>query len=269
MDISPAKLAEFLRREPWENLTYKTPPEAAAVSGMISTSERKMLTWLVANLYSGKGEIVDLGAFIGASAVCLAAGLSASRAADKRKRIHSFDRFTGDYPVEWIRQNTNFTTDGASYLNVYRKQMQSFAECIDVIPGDLLEIGWNGKPIEVLFLDVLKSAPLATAVVSNFFPSLQPGSIVIAQDYLHESLPYTVGVMEHFSEFFIRAGDTKRGSVLFVVSGDIPATTFRWGDIPETLRLDYLIRAAAKESSFVGREMMANLIADFVRGKYR
>src|SRR4051812_26270165 len=42
---------------------------------LLSGGEATLLYWLVANRYTGQGEIVDLGAFLGGSALCCARGL--------------------------------------------------------------------------------------------------------------------------------------------------------------------------------------------------
>ena len=47
--------------------------------GMVGFEERRMLYWLGAEHYSGAGVIVDAGAYLGASAFALSAGLAKSR----------------------------------------------------------------------------------------------------------------------------------------------------------------------------------------------
>jgi hypothetical protein len=267
--VDPHALADYLRTEPWDSFYFSVPKAAGLVAGMISPVERRMLSWLVGEAYTGRGEIVDLGAFIGSSAVCMATGLARSRAVEKEKRIHSYDRFFGDYPIQWIKENTSFQSDGPSYRNVYNEQIAPFRAAIEVYEGDVVGKSWIGKPIEILFLDILKTPELASSVVTHFFPYLEPGSIVVAQDYLHDALPYTVGVMEHFDDFFERGGDTGRGSVLFVTTQKIPSAGFAWSRLPESLRLQYLVRAADKQRTNLAKEMISRLIGDFVSGKYR
>src|SRR5262249_49893454 len=65
--------------------------------------------------------------------------------------------------------------------------------------GDITTTGWEGGPIDVLFLDVLKSWHINDAVHRDFFPSLVPGrSVVVHQDYgwgSHPWVPVTVELM--------------------------------------------------------------------------
>ena len=61
---------------------------------MLWREERLFLYHVARDLYQGRGEIVDLGAFLGGSAACFAAGLRDRRwGCDTRGRIHSFDLF--------------------------------------------------------------------------------------------------------------------------------------------------------------------------------
>jgi hypothetical protein len=269
MTYSP-HLPDFLAGEPWISLGYKIPPACHHVSAMLSVAERKMLSWLTENIYTGEGEIVDLGAFIGGSAVCMADGLSKSRIKNKKKRIHSYDRFFGDYPMQWIKENTKFSpANQDSYFDVFEQQTKPFEDMITSHKVDLVGHPWElKKPIEILFLDVMKTPELATSIVEQFFPYMTPGrSILIAQDYLFHVQPYTVVTMEYFSDCFERAGDTGTGSVLFVNTKPIPSG-FSWGSISRDEKLYLLNRAMAKQQKFLAKEMMAHLVSDMIAGKY-
>ncbi len=46
----------------------------------------------------------------------------------------------------------------------------------DVHEGDVVEIGWAGGPIDVLFLDLLKTWEINDAVLHDFFPHVVPAA---------------------------------------------------------------------------------------------
>jgi hypothetical protein len=270
-------LARFLNLEPWSSLTFKAPQAALDAPGMLVWFERIMLAWLTSELYRGEGEIVELGVFIGSSTISLASGLSLNKKvpADKLlKRIHAFDRFTGDYECNWIRQNTKLKIGkDNNFLSAYRENIKNYEKYVDINAGDLCEKTWDKGDIEILFVDVLKAPALADKVVNEFFPSMMPGkTILVMQDYLFHILPYTVIVMEHFADYFERAGDTWRNSVCYVNTKPIPAelmASFKYTALPEALRLHYLMEALTKQRTFGHRECVANLISDFITNKFR
>lgn len=261
-------LIDLLRDHPWESNRHSLTELVINVPAMLSHTERRMLTWVIEHIYNGEGEILDLGAFLGGSALCMATGLSRNATAKRLGRIHSYDRFHGDYPVKWIKENTKLAVpDDGDYYPIYEKIIEPFKSSIIPYKGDLVGTQWKSKkPIEVLFLDVLKTPELTDSVVNAFFPFLIPGkSIVIAQDYLHNVQPFTVIAMEYYSDCFERAGDTGRGSALFVNTKPIKEH-FQWSRIPYEAKLKFLTNALSKEKTFLAQQMMAHLITELVRG---
>jgi hypothetical protein len=250
--------------------TFKPPGDALTAQGMLSWDERIMLSWLTEQVYSGAGEIVELGVFVGSSTVSLASGLIRNtRAMDKGRRIHAYDLFAGEYEAQVIREQygQEVGTDG-SFLALYEANIATYRECVSLNAGDITTASWNGKPIEILFVDILKSRPTIDAVVGQFFSCLQPGrSIVIMQDYNLPRLPYSAILMEHFGDYFAYAGETTMNSVLFVNTKSIPTemlADFSYEALPENLRLHYLMQAMSKRPTYFGRECIAHQIKDFL-----
>ncbi len=261
---------QFLRTAPWISVNFTAPEPVLKAPGMISWDERIMLCWLAEQAYRGRGEIVELGVFLGSSSVALASGLERNRTvSNKAKRIHAFDKFTGSYEGEVIRHEHGREADAkGSFLALYEENIAAYQDSIRLTPGDLTTGRWIGDPIEILFVDVLKSQALVSAVVRTFFPSLRPGeSLVIMQDYNGPSLPYSAILMEHFRDYFTYAGETLKNSVLFVNTREIPAdlvADFSYEALPESLRLHHLMQALSKRPTFFGRECLAHQIKDFL-----
>jgi hypothetical protein len=269
-------LAAFLREEPWDSMDFKTPEAALKADGMSRAIERTMLSWLTGRFYRGEGEIVELGTFIGASSISLASGLSLNPLprGEKSKRIHAFDRFKGAFEAKAIatRPHIKLDEDGG-FLSVYTNNVRPFAEFISVERCDLADAKWNGKPIEILYVDAMKSPNVSANIVRQFFPYLIPGrSVVIMQDYLFPSLPYSAVIMECLADFFNFAGDTGRENVLFVPTRpttDRMITSFTWHGLSEEQRLHYLMQALPKQRTFRQKQIIAHQISEFIVGKYR
>jgi hypothetical protein len=66
---------------------------------MLSLYERSYLQTYAENTYSGRGEVVDLGCWLGSSTIPLAVGLQHNSAiAAKENRIHAYDIFIWQAP---------------------------------------------------------------------------------------------------------------------------------------------------------------------------
>ena len=204
-------------------------PDAQAGSyalGLLGLEERKLLYELARHVYSGAGEVVELGAFCGASTCCLAAGLSANPKAAGRK-VHSYDRFVADEPylVEFIRTQFGDSIEmGQSFADIFRRATVDFAGRIEVHAGDLLEQSWpGGAPIELLFVDIAKTLALSGKVLTGFFPHLTPGrSIVIQQDFYHPTAFYLPVVMDFLADHFTIIEAGRDWSVVFRLETPIP-----------------------------------------------
>src|SRR5690349_21477142 len=92
--------------KPWNN--NEPPSEIYYPRGMLGAEERRMLYWLTAHYYQAAGIVVDAGAFAGASAFCLAAGLAKSKFAHAvTARVSSYDLFRAQdqYVVDAISKD--------------------------------------------------------------------------------------------------------------------------------------------------------------------
>lgn len=187
----PAKPAsiELLASRPW--MDVELPPEAAAVPTMLSLRERQLLHWLARYHVSGAGRIVDGGCFLGGSTAALASGLAARTDTEWKntpwkKTIVAYDMFrVEDYTLQYFGDYFPDKTIGASFRPVFAQQIAPWVQHVEVKEGDARKKGWNGDPIEVLFLDFVKTWPMNDFVLKSFFRRLIPGrTVIIQQDYL-------------------------------------------------------------------------------------
>lgn len=162
------------------------------ILGMTSMEEQRFLEDYAQNTYSGQGEIVELGCWLGSSTISLAKGLEAnSKGIEKSQRIHAYDLFIWSSAAN-MDQSVIGTflegkyKDGDSFLDEYLNRIISWQNLIQVHSGDLTQLGWNQATIEFLFIDAMKSFELANSIKQNFFPALIPNcSVLVHQDFAH------------------------------------------------------------------------------------
>ncbi len=176
------------------------------VPGMISPNERAFLEFYAKSLYSGKGEIVDLGTWFGASSYALARGLSSNRnVTEKKKRIHAYDPFYWEASLDPHVAGTRFEgllSPGDDYQHVFNEFLQPYSEFI-VATGDISKHGWTGKPIEFLFIDAMKNPWVTIDILKFFYPYLIPGkSLVVYQDFDHYLTPWIHLLIYRYRDYF-------------------------------------------------------------------
>lgn len=177
----------------------------AHIPTMLTTHEQDYLYSFAKSAYSGCGEIVDLGCWLGGSTVPLAQGLEKNRKRLIDKRVHAYDRFVWN---EWMANKyKNIVLQkfavGDSFVNEFKTNIAPWADRVVIHEGDLCEEGWCGDPIEFLFIDAMKSWVLTNTVLHNFFPALMPGvSTIVHQDFLHFNEPWIHLICYRFREYF-------------------------------------------------------------------
>jgi len=213
----------MINAKPWLDPSAKAGSYAL---GMLGLEERKLLYQLARYTYTGKGAVVELGAFCGASTCCLAAGMRDNPRAVGR-HVDSYDCFIANEPylVDFIRTNFGETLDiGQSFSSIFRRATAKYADLVEVHAGDLLEQSWpSGIPIEILFVDVAKTLALSGKVLTEFVAHLTPGrSLLIHQDFYHPTAFYLPVVMDFLMDHFsiIEAG--RDWSVVFRLETAIP-----------------------------------------------
>ena len=194
--------SEILKAKPWNNAEWPTNSAINAPKGMVGPEERACYYWLGRNWHSGRGAIVDAGCFLGASTFCFAAGAADAgrRAFNGRKLVQAYDYFkvVDTYVGEAISRDFRPVGDGDSYLDIFETQTAPYRDMIQTHAGDFLTHKWHGDPIEILFIDIAKTADLNAHACGEFLPHLIPGqSVIVQQDYYHCWHPYIHITMEY------------------------------------------------------------------------
>jgi hypothetical protein len=224
--VDPSASMLALERRPWSDV--ELPAEVLRAPSMLSQSERRALYVLARDYFQGAGRIVDAGCFLGGSTIALAAGLRDRAQEPENSAIVSYDLFRVEpYTLEHFRDDLPSTSTGDSFRPAFDANLSGFPGRYDVREGDIREIGWSGEPIEILFLDIVKTWEISDSVLSDFFPHLIPGrSVLVQQDCLWGTHPWLQVTMEILREYFACV-DWIDGSAIYLHTGAIPDEVLR------------------------------------------
>ncbi len=204
-----------IRQRPWNSRYFSLPDWHRRYPTMLTREEMHMLAWLAQNLPVA-GDIADLGCFLGGSSVSLACGVSR---APVPRRVFSYDRFTIDEKLKFrfLYQRGHGFYPGTEILPLFRKLTHVFAETIVPVHGDVLRQSWPGGPIALLFIDLSKTTELNDHILQGFFGALEPGSIVVQQDFLFFRNPWLYPTMRRLEGAIEMLAHAEDNSVVFGV----------------------------------------------------
>jgi hypothetical protein len=218
---------------PTESLALPEGPRH--LKTMLSAQELELLYTLARDRYTGRGEIIDGGAFLGGSTVALACGLRDNPGVfDKQGRVHSYDTFVSD---SFVAKYIDGYPNGTSTRPYYDSMIADVASCVSVHEGDIAASSWPiDRPIEILFIDVAKSWEINDFLLRQFFPRLIPGmSTVIQQDYHWPHTPWIAITMELLADHVTYLGKTPGNTASYrweraIEPGQIPPRLLELGE---------------------------------------
>jgi hypothetical protein len=186
----------------------RLPNFVAKYPAMLSDDDRRMYYCAARDHFRFKGAIVDLGAFLGGTTASLIAGALANPdfSPSTAPFIHVFDLFEAHWSMRAIldwEYGPSRVPDGSNIFSLYARRLRAFLPFLKINKGDVTEATWpKDHVIEVLGIDLCNSREITNSVVKTFFPRLQPGSIVLQQDYIHPWLPHIHTAMGYFADRF-------------------------------------------------------------------
>ena len=168
------------------------PKEIYEVPGMINNQERELFYKLAKEQYTGKGEIVEVGALFGASSTSLGAGIRDNKNDfNKHKRLHVYDIFIcyPDFNQRFFhpRKIFDYDTDDNT-MPYYMENVKNFEDYIEATRIDATKVVWDkNKKIEILFIDAAAGPEFLEEIINVFYEHLDPSfSIIIDQDNFYE-----------------------------------------------------------------------------------
>ncbi|HMA73325.1 MAG TPA: hypothetical protein VKP67_17850 [Xanthobacteraceae bacterium] len=137
--------------------------------------------------YTGQGQIVDLGCWLGATTLCLARGLADNAQHRHLRAIDAIDRFVWEdwmTPIAAALGVTKAYRAGDDYLAEVEALLSGYEQMVRLRREDLSRRQSFRPRVEFLLIDAMKSWDLANAISRTFFPRLIPGrSLVVQQDF--------------------------------------------------------------------------------------
>jgi len=181
-------------KAPWIDKTL----EAAPIPGMISAEECKYYNY-IGQFYSGKYEIVELGPWVGRSTFYILKGLLDNPNFDKKK-IYVYDDFV--WRSSWMngRINEPEPDNHQDFQFIFDRYMAPFKDYMLVEKRKIINhdgnddvpfLVWNGKPIEMLYVDIGRDFDVNEAWYKTFYDSLIPDkTLIVMQDWgVHREVP--------------------------------------------------------------------------------
>jgi hypothetical protein len=190
-------LRTWLREEqaPWKEL----PLDPVPVPGMITDEETQYYDY-IGGIYEGRGELVELGPWLGKSTRHIIRGLEKSpRFAGKS--LHVFDDFV--WRAAWMDQYTpehERLPNHADFRAIFEKYTQDLLPRLNVTRGRISDydgneglprVRWDLGPIEMIYIDCGLTVQANEGWFEIFSPSFIPDvTLLIMQDWgVHRERP--------------------------------------------------------------------------------
>lgn len=159
--------------------------DVPAIPAMTTDAEREFYYRLALEA-AGKGEIVELGAWLGASTAYLAAAIRDSGFAAK---VRVYDKFQSK-PGHVAKVNAFYQRHGGEIpVGPSYEQFVSYLgpliDYVDPHAGQIEAMTWPHGPIAVLITDAPKRVPAISPVLTTLRDALLPGAIMAWQDFCH------------------------------------------------------------------------------------
>jgi len=136
---------------------------------------------------AGKGEIVELGAWLGASTAYIAAGI---RDSGVQTKAHVYDKFESkighiDKVKAFYEKHGLDKAPTGPCLQSFRDNLGPLIEYVEPHAGQIENMQWDGSPIALMITDAPKRVPAISSVLTKLRHALQPGSVMAWQDFCH------------------------------------------------------------------------------------
>jgi hypothetical protein len=188
-----------------EALVEHLPPAVFTADGQLTQYDRLLYYWSARAHFRGEGTIVDGGALVGGTTRMFTAGLKENpRVESARDTVFVYDLFTDardGYSAKLIKswyQDESNRDPVYDFERHFRRNVGVDLPMTRIHKGDITTFPYTDpRPIEVLSIDVAKSADLMHHCARAFFPHLIPGhSIILHQDYIFAFQPWLLIAME-------------------------------------------------------------------------
>ncbi|MBL0926940.1 MAG: hypothetical protein IBJ11_04705 [Phycisphaerales bacterium] len=226
-------------RVPWEATPFPGTPVCPT---LLTRFEIDYLHHLARNC-TARGRIIDLGCFFGGSTEALAVGLRDNARFPMgwpAGPVLAYDSFV---LCSWGERAMNCgLRAGECFMDRVRASLAPLGGLTDLrkgwIPGalasgDAERIYPEQEPIELLMIDCAKDWPVMSTILRVFGPHLEPGAVVVQQDFKHFSTPWIPVFHAMLTDCFsLLHSVPASASVSFRYEGGL--TPERLADLPRT-----------------------------------
>ena len=173
---------------PWQDIELQTPK----IPGMITDEERQYYAY-IGQFYSGKGEVVELGPWLGRSTSCILVGLLENQMFSG-KRLHVFDDFV--WRARWMKNfvekdeqlenHQDFRHLFDKYTGPFKDHMLVKRRKITTYDGNenVAQLEWSGQPVEILYVDCGRLYHTNEAWYQIFSKAFIPNTtLIVMQDW--------------------------------------------------------------------------------------
>jgi hypothetical protein len=220
--VTLAGQLDYLLRRPWRDESL--PFGGRGIPTMLSKDERRLLYALARDYARDDAAIVDAGCFLGGSTAALLSGVRDRATPWQGPPVATYDLFRVEaYTIARFFTGKPSLRVGDSFRSRFDANVAGYGVPHVVHEGNIIDIGWSGGPIDVLFLDVLKTWEVNDAVLRDFFPSLRPGrSVIVHQDYGSGWAPWIPMTVELMGDSLRLIDGMEWGSHVFLLEGEVP-----------------------------------------------
>lgn len=162
------------------------PAPTGLIPAMTTDAERECYYRLVKE-GAGKGAIVELGAWMGASTAYIAAAI---RDSGVQTKAHVYDKFQSKpghvrKVKEFYDKRGMKNIPTGPCLYALQQNLGPLMDYVETHPGLIEQMKWGDEQVSVLITDAPKRVPQISPVLTTLRKALQPGSIMAWQDFCH------------------------------------------------------------------------------------
>jgi hypothetical protein len=175
--------------------------------GLTTKEEQAWCRWYGAEAYDGRGVIVEWGAWLGSLTTSYCEGLALNpRLPADGKVAYAYDLFRWEpWCEEQVRdsEHAGRLAVGEPFADYFAALHRAYARFLEVRAADLSCCAWDGRAIELVVNDAVKTPAIGANVFRRFLPALLPEVGLLAnQDYLWPTDAFLAVLMYQARDFF-------------------------------------------------------------------
>lgn len=167
-------------------------PASTSVTGRppipaMTTDAERECYYRLAKDAAGKGAIIELGAWLGASTAYIAAGI---RDSGVKARVHVYDKFESK-PAHEAKVKAFYDREGGHVVptgharKAFDNYLGPLLDFAEVHEGQIERLVSSHEPVALLISDAPKRVRAISAVLTKLHKQIVPGTVMAWQDFCH------------------------------------------------------------------------------------